>query len=66
MAPETQQLFKDIIFNLQAFLYWREQYQLDNQWSNQKNATEHLNRLKELNPQAVEWLRDHDFDDLCG
>lgn len=66
MNEAIKQLFKDIIFNLQSYLYWSELYHTEGEWTYLKKETDFYNRLLELNPQAVEWLRDHDFDDLCG
>ena len=66
MDPSMQQIFKDIIFNLQSYIYWKELFSSEGEWTYLKNLTNHYNRLVELNPEAVEWLHDHDFDDLCG
>ena len=66
MDPAMQQVFKDIVFNLQSYIYWFEQYHSEGEWTYLKNQTNHYNRLVELVPQAVEWLREHDIDDLCG
>ena len=66
MNEAIKQLFKDIIFSLQSYLYWSELYHTVGVWTYLKKETDFYNRLLELNPQAVEWLREHDFDDLCG
>lgn len=66
MNEPIKQLFKDIIFNLQSFLHWSELYHSEGEWTYLKKETDFYNRLLELNPKAVKWLRDHDFDNLCG
>ena len=66
MAPETQTLFKDIIFNLQAYLNWLHQWENSHEWTANRNANSHRQRLEELLPDALSFLRENDFDDLCG
>lgn len=66
MNEPIKQLFKDIVFNLQSYLYYYELFHTEGDWTYLQKETNFYNRLKELNPKAVEWLHKHDFDELCG
>ena len=66
MKPENLVVVKDIIYNLQAYLHWYDAFKAEEEWTYNKNANNHLERLRELLPQGLEALKTDDFDYRCG
>lgn len=57
MNTEEQTLFKDIIYNLQAYIYWDEEYKAEGYWDAQQKANKFFFRLKELLPEALNYFK---------
>ena len=66
MKPTNKVLMKDIIYNLQAYLYWRDVYNAEEEWSMLKNVVDFEQRLRDLLPKALAMLKTDDFDYRCG
>lgn len=66
MKIENKVIVKDIVYNLQAYLHWFDEFNSENEWTASKNADTFLQRLRELLPQALEMLKTEDFDYRCG
>ena len=64
MPIETQQLIKDILFCLQSYIYWYDEFQSEETWSAQNNATHFYLRLSERLPMAIEYFRKNHTDSL--
>ena len=60
------QLIKDFVYNVNSLLYWRDQFIEKGEWTANKNMTNHLCRIRELLPQALELVRNEDaYDGAC-
>lgn len=66
MNESISQQLKDFVYNVNAFLHWRDEFIASGDWTDNKNMSNHLCRVRELLPVILDWLREHDFDDLCG
>ena len=66
MNEQIQQQLKDLVFNTQSYLHWYDEYNTEGYWECIKKMNNHLERIRELLPVVTVWLREHDFDDLCG
>lgn len=66
MKPENLVICKDIIYNLQAYLYWYDEFCAEHEWTASKNADTFMERLRELLPKSLEMLKTDDFDYQCG
>lgn len=66
MPIEIQTVLKDIVFNLQAYIHWYDEFASEGYWTAQNNATKFYNRLAELVPEAVEYFRDARCDNLTN
>lgn len=66
MKPAHKILVKDIIYNLQAYLHWVDEYQAEHEWTASKNADTFMERLRDLLPEALSMLKTDDFDYKCG
>lgn len=66
MKPENLVICKDIIYNLQAYLHWYDEFSAEHEWTASKNADTFMERLRELLPKGLEMLKTDDFDYQCG
>lgn len=66
MKIEHKILVKDIVYNLQAYLYWLDEFRAEQEWTASKNADTFLLRLRELLPKGLDMLKTDDFDYRCG
>ena len=66
MKPANKVLTKDLIYNLQAYLYWKDVYKSEEEWVMHKNVVNFEERLRQLLPKALEMIKDDDFDYRCG
>ena len=53
----STQLVKDLIYNLQSYLYWVDAYAAEQQWNDMKQVNTFEHRLRELLPKALEWVK---------
>lgn len=60
------QIIKDLVFNLQSYMYWNDEYKTEMEYSALSNSTKFYARLQELLPDALKIVRGQDYDDLCG
>lgn len=65
MKPENISITKDLIYNLQAYLHWLDEFKAEQEWTASKNADSFLQRLRELLPEALNMLKTDDFDYIC-
>ena len=66
MKSTNIELTKDIIYNLQAYFYWCDEYRTEEEWTALNKSRNFEERLRELLPKALEMLKDDDFDYRCG
>ena len=59
-------VIKDLVFNLQSYVFWLDEFHGEETWSALHKANNFYARLKELLPQALKILKSDDFDALCG
>lgn len=60
MQTTIEQLIKDIVFNLQAYIYWFDEFKTEGLWEAQMKANNFMQRLEELLPQALEYFRNNE------
>lgn len=53
------QPLKDLVFACQSYLHWRDEYDSEHEWTAMKNATDFLERIRQLVPQCIEIVK-HD------
>ena len=61
----STQLVKDLIYNLQSYLYWYDLYTTEQQWTDLKTMSTFEQRLRELLPRALEWVKQEDGCSKC-
>lgn len=66
MKPENISITKDLVYNLQAYIHWYNEYRTEHEWTASKNADSFLQRLIDLLPEALDMLKTDDFDYICG
>ena len=60
------QILKDLVFNLQSYIHWNNEYKTEQEYSALSNAVNFYKRLEELLPEALKIVRNDSFDDNCG
>lgn len=58
MATITNPVIKDVVYCLQAYIFWHDEYLTEHEWTAGKNADKFLHRLHELLPDALELVRE--------
>lgn len=61
MPTDIQTSLKDLLYNLQAFLHWREEFLNTGEWQANKNQNSHLNRVSELLPSIMDYIKHNDL-----
>lgn len=57
MNTDEQTTIKDLVYNLQSYIFWSEEFKSEGYWDAQNKATDFYNRLKELLPQALNYFK---------
>lgn len=60
METNIEQILKDIVFNLQAYIHWFNEFKTEGMWEAQMKANEFLQRLEELVPLALQYFRNEE------
>ena len=60
------QILKDFAYNVQAMIQWWHDYADTGEWTANKNCKTHRERVEELLPQVIQWIKDDDSIDRCG
>ena len=59
-------LLKDLLYNMQAYIHWHDEYRCEGEWTCIKNMNNHLERVSELLPQVLSWVNNDELDEHCG
>jgi len=59
-------LIKDFAYNVQAMLHWWHLYSELGEWTANKNCNTHRERVEELLPKVLQWIKDDNSIDRCG
>lgn len=60
------QIIKDLVFNLQSYIFWNDEYKSEMEYSALSNCTKFYARLQELLPEAMKLVRNEDgYDGAC-
>ena len=61
MPTDIQQTLKDLLYNMQAFLYWRDVYINSGEWQANKNMNSYIKRVSELLPPMMDYIKHNDL-----
>ena len=53
----STQLVKDLIYNLQSYLYYYDCYAAEQEWTYLRDVNRFEQRLRDLLPRALEWVK---------
>lgn len=51
------QPLKDLVFACQSFLYWRDEYYSEQEWTAMKKANDFIARIRDLVPQCIDIIK---------
>lgn len=66
MTPELTTQIKDLVYNLERYLYWSDEYESEHEWTALDYEHKHLQRIRQLLPPILQAIRGTDFDNQCG
>lgn len=61
MPTNIQTTLKDLLYNLQSFLHWHDEYLSSGEWQANKNQNSHLDRVSELLPPVMDYIKHNDL-----
>lgn len=53
----TSQPVKDLIYACQSFIHYYDEYESEQTWEALKRETDFLNRIRELVPACLDWIK---------
>lgn len=66
MTHKLSTQIKDLVYNLERYIYWSDEYESEHEWTALDQEHKHLQRLRQLLPPILQALKDNDFDNQCG
>lgn len=66
MPTNLTESIKDLLYNLERYIYWCDLYQSDFEYTALAQERKHYQRLSVLLPPILNAIKDNDFDAQCG
>lgn len=66
MTPELTTQIKDLVYNLERYLYWYDEYESEHEYTALSMERKFMDRLQQLLPPILQALKENDFDANCG